>query len=220
MYFKEKENTNIDEEFQGKNKISIQKYKPLIIIIGGVIILFVIVFIMFTLTKKNETQTPNSENNSYTLELLGSKNLIITLGNDYIEYGYRAYDNHGNDITNQVKVNSNIKVNEIGNYEVVYTVGNQEKIRTVEIKEQLQETYIYLKGNKNIYIDLNEKYNEPGYVAHDTIDGDVTKKIKISGKVNSKKKGLYKLVYSYTNSRKITTQVERNIIVGETSTQE
>ena len=45
MYFKEKENTNIDEEFQGKKKFDIQKYKPLILIVGGVIVLFVIIFI-------------------------------------------------------------------------------------------------------------------------------------------------------------------------------
>ena len=66
--------------------------------------------------------------------------VITTLGNDYIELGYKAIDNNGNDVTNQVKVNSNIKVNEIGNYEIVYSIGNEQKIRNVEIKEQAQET--------------------------------------------------------------------------------
>ena len=31
MYFKEKENTNIDEELQGKKSFNIQKFKPLLL---------------------------------------------------------------------------------------------------------------------------------------------------------------------------------------------
>ena len=213
MYFKEKENTNIDEEFQGKQGFDFQKYKPIIIIGGGVLLLLIIVIVAFSLKKPAPEPTPNVEV-TYTLEIIGDENVIITLGNDYMELGYKAVDNNGTDVTDQVKVNSNIKVNELGNYEIIYTIGNEQKIRTVEIKEQAQETYIYLKGSKNIYIDLNEKYTEPGFVAHDTVDGALTDKVKVTGTVNSKKKGLYKIVYTVTNSREITTQVERNVIVG------
>lgn len=215
MYFKEKENTNIDGEFQGKQGFDFQKYKPLIIIGGGVLLLLIIVIVAFSLRKPNDQNPTNDDSIAYNLELTGDMSVIITLGNDYIEAGYKAYDNNGNDVTNQVKINSNIKVNEIGNYEIVYTIGNQEKIRNVEIKEQPQETYIYLKGSKNIYLDINEKYVEPGFVSHDTLDGSLTDKVKVTGSVNSGKKGLYKIVYSVINSRDITTQVERNVIVGE-----
>ena len=219
MYFKEKENTNIDEELQGKQKFDIKKYKPLILILGGVLVLFVIVFIMFSLQKPNQ-ESPQNEKVTYTLNLNGDRNVIITLGNDYIEAGYSAYDSEGNDITSKVQINSNIKVNEIGNYEISYTIGDKTEIRNIEIKEQPQETYIYLKGNKNIYIDLNEKYTEPGFVCHDTVDGALTNEVKVTGKVDTKKKGLYKIVYTVTNSRKITTQVERNVIVGEKQLEE
>ena len=213
MYFKEKENTNIDEEFQGKKKFDIQKYKPLILIIGGVLLLFIIVFVAFSFTRKEPIE---EEKVTYNLELIGDRNITITLGHDYIEAGYKAYDSNGNDVTSQVKVNSNIKVNELGNYEISYTIDDKTEIRYVEIKEQANETYIYLKGNKNIYLDLGEKYEEPGYLAHDTIDGSLTENVKVTGTVDSNKKGLYKIVYSVTNSREITTQVERNVIVGET----
>lgn len=214
MYFKEKENTNIDGELETKKSFDIQKYKPLILIIGGVVVLFVIIFIVFSLTKKPEE--PVEPVTSYNLELNGAQEITITLGNDYIEPGYNAYDSAGNDISSMVSISSNININEPGTYEVTYTVYNETKTRFVKITEQTQETYIYLKGNKNIYLDLGEKYIEPGYVSHDTIDGDLTKKVKVSGKVNYNKKGLYKIVYSVINSRKITTQIERNVIVGET----
>ena len=63
---------------------------------------------------------------------------------------------------------------------------------------------------------LGEKYEEPGFVAHDTIDGSLTDKVKVTGTVNSKRKGLYKIIYTVINSNEITTQVERNVIVGQT----
>jgi len=219
MYFKEKENTNIDNELQGNKKsFDIKKYKPLVLIISIVLIVFVIIIMVVNSMKKPAPEPVIVT--TYSIELTGEKSMIITLGNDYIEPGYLAYDSNGNDLTNQVNVSSNINPNEVGNYEITYTVGDTTVIRSIEIKEQSEETYIYLKGNKNIYLDLGEKYTEPGYVAHDTIEGDITKKIKISGKVNNKKKGLYKIVYSYTNSQGITTQVERNVIVGETNPEE
>lgn len=217
MYFKEKENTNIDEELQGKKGFDIKKYKPLLLIICVVLIIFVII-IMVVNSMKKPTPEPVAVT-TYSIELTGAKSMIITLGNDYIEPGYLAYDSNGNDLTNQVKVSSNINPNEVGNYEITYTVADKTEVRYIEIKEQSEETYIYLKGKKNIYLSLSEKYNEPGYVAHDTIEGDVTKKVKVSGKVNNKQKGLYKIVYSYTNANNITTQVERNVIVGENKPQ-
>ena len=214
MYFKEKDNTNIDEELKQKNTFDIKKYKSLIIIIGGVLVLFVIIFIIFSLTKK---ETPPT---TYQIELNGSQEINITLGNDYIESGYNAYDNYNNDVTDKVKVSSNIKIDEIGTYEIVYSINDTKVIRYINIVKPDEDTYIYLKGNKNIYLDLGEKYVEPGYLAHDTIDGSITAEVQVTGEVNSKKKGLYKIVYSVTNSREVTTQVERNVIVGETKPQQ
>ena len=49
-----------------------------------------------------------------------------------------------------VSVSSNININEPGTYEVTYTAYDETKTRFVKISEQTQETYIYLKGNKNI----------------------------------------------------------------------
>lgn len=210
MYFKEKENTNIDGEFKQKKNFDFKKYKPLIFIIIGIIALFIILFIVFMLTRK-----PNANTNDYSLELIGASKITITLGNDYIESGYTATDSNDNDVTSEVKVNSNLKINEIGTYEITYSIGEQEVTRIVNIVEPNNGTYIYLKGEKNVYLKLGENYKEPGYVAHDTIDGEITNVVTVTGKVNSKQKGLYKILYSVTNSNGITTQVERNVIVGQ-----
>ena len=206
MYFKEKENTNIDEEFQQKKTIDIKKFKPLIIIIGAVLVLFIIVFVAFSLTRKDPVVT-------YSINLQGDSTITLTLGNDYIEAGYSAFDSNNNDLTNEVEVSSNLRINEVGIYEITYKLKDTQTIRTINIVEPTNDTYIYLKGEKNIYLKVGAKYKEPGYVAHDTIDGELTDKVIVTGKVNTKKKGLYKIVYSVTNTKEITTQVERNIIV-------
>ena len=206
MYFKEKENTNIDGEFQQKKTIDIKKYKPLIFIIGGLIVLFIIIFIIFALTRKDPDIT-------YSIELLGQKEITINLGKDYIEPGYTAKDSNNNDVTGDVEVNSNLQINKIGDYQITYKIKDTEVTRIIKIAEPTNDTYIYLKGEKNIYLKQGEKYVEPGFVAHDTKDGSLTDKVVATGTVNSKQKGLYKIVYSVTNSNEVTTQVERNVIV-------
>lgn len=54
-----------------------------------------------------------------------------------------------------------------------------------------------IKGVKNLKIKLGKSFNpRSGVTAQDLVDGDLTKKITISGKVNTKKTGNYKLTYT------------------------
>ena len=53
---------------------------------------------------------------------LENKEVYLTVGNDYQEPGYKAIDNYDNDITSSVKVNSNINKDQVGKYQVTYTV--------------------------------------------------------------------------------------------------
>ena len=67
----------------------------------------------------------------------------------------------GNDITKDVKVTSNINKDKEGNYEVLYSIGNVNKVRFVTVEEMVDETFIYLKGEVNaLYLELGEKYNK------------------------------------------------------------
>lgn len=52
-----------------------------------------------------------------------------------------------------------------------------------------------LLGSKNIILNLQEIYIEPGYVAYDRNGNDVTSKVKITGKVNTNLVGTYKIEY-------------------------
>lgn len=211
MYFKEKEDTNIDKEFEGSKKSNfnfdfnkILKNPKFLLIGGGILIAIIVVVAVISLL---------GNSNNYRLELEGTEKITVILGDDYIEPGYKAYDKNGNDCTNQVEITSTIDTNTIGEYEILYSIDKINKIRYVSVIEP--ETIIYLTGGKNMCLELGKKYNEPGYSATDSKDGDLTKKVKVTGSVNHQKEGIYKRTYSVVNSRNQTITVTRNIRVAK-----
>ena len=67
-------------------------------------------------------------------------------------------------------------------------------------KEGVSMPKVTLKGSKIVSLSIGDKYNEPGYKASDDKDGDLTKKVKISGTVDYNTPGSYELVYKVKNS--------------------
>ena len=210
MYFNEnKKNTNIDNDFK-QNKFNFNKWKTPIIILG--IIIFLITIIIFIFQKKEIT--------NYYLILNGEENITLYQGIDYIEPGYNAHNSKNEDLTNEVIIKSTLDTNKIGEYQITYTIGNIIKTRTITIVEKPKEyTYIYLKtvnNDINVYLNIGEKYTEPGYQVFSSTGLDLTNQVKITGNVDTSKKGTYKLIYSVIDSNNITITAERNIIVMDT----
>lgn len=201
-FFKEKEDTNIDKELekQQKNKLPSKKNKIFLILCTIILIVLIIVILIFALRKPK-------------IELLGAEKIILTKNSDYIEPGYIAYDKKKNNVTNQVKIISDIKTTEVGEYKIIYSYDGITKIRYVSIIEG--DTYIYLNGNVNMYLEIGEKYEEPGYQVYDSINQNLTEKVKVTGSVDTSKIGTYQIVYSVVNSRNVTVTKKRTIIVVE-----
>lgn len=206
MYFKEKEDTNIDKEFEKNKKsgFSLKNIPSKYFIIGGIIIFAIIAIIVIILLLTG---------NKNTIELIGEEKIIITKDSDYIEPGYKAYDKKKNDITNQVQITSNVDTSKVGEYEILYSVNGITEVRYVTVTEG--DTYIYLKGKVNMYLEKGEKYIEPGYQVFDSVDQNLTEKVKVSGTVNTSKVGTYQIIYSVVNSRNITVTEKRTIVVVE-----
>lgn len=72
---------------------------------------------------------------------------------------------------------------------------------------------ITLFGDETMKVKLNGKFKDPGAIAKDNVDGDITKKIKKSGKVNTKKEGSYTVKYTVSDSSGNKTTVKRTVIV-------
>jgi chitinase len=72
---------------------------------------------------------------------------------------------------------------------------------------------ITLVGDKDITIAKGSNFADPGATAKDKEDGNLTKKVKISGLVNTSVPGKYSLVYYVEDSMHNISSVERRVTV-------
>ncbi len=202
MYFKEKEDTNIDKEFREENlrEKGRSALKVFVIIMGILFVIGIIVFIIFMSANK--------------LELIGSKEITIYEGSTYTEPGYNAYDMKKNLVNEKVTTSGEVDTSKIGSYTLKYKYGLSTKKRIINVVEKPQiATIIHLTGDKTITLNTGDTYEEPGYSAVDAIDGDLTDKVEINSNVDTTKAGTYRIIYSVVNSENVTTTETRAIIV-------
>lgn len=204
----EKGNTNIDKEFNNKkfNFKDIDPSKIKIIIIALAILLAIIVTIIVVVNSKNRT--------NYFIELVGEETMAIYQDDTYIEPGYSGRDNKGNDLTSAVTVDNSIDSSKVGTYKVTYKLKDITKTRTVNVVEKgTGYTSLYLKGDENLTLSIGATYEEPGYIAIDSIDSDISSKVEINSNLDTNKKGYYRIIYTVTNSSGVTTSKTRTVIV-------
>lgn len=85
-------------------------------------------------------------------------------------------------------------------------------------KKDTEKPVITLKGNSEITLNQGDKYNDEGASATDNIDGDITSKIKVSGKVDTTKSGMYTITYTVTDKAGNRTEATRKVTVVATTT--
>ena len=210
MYFKDKINTNIDKEFGKKKKFSIKKidfnnidYKK-IIIFSGIILLVIMGIILITKNKHN----------NYFIDLDGEDLIMIYKDSEYVDPGYSARNNKGVDFTDKVVVSDDVNTSVVGDYKVIYTLGDTRVVRYVSVIEKpIGATSIYLSGEVTMYLRVGDEYKEPGYTVIDSIDSNLTDKVIVKNDVDTNKEGIYRITYMVTNSTGVSTQVSRTVIV-------
>jgi len=193
-----------------KNKFSLKdifiNFKIPLIVIGCIVLLIIIILLILNLFKKEEI--------NYFITLLGDEYITLYKGDEYIEPGYTGSDNKNNDLTSYVIIDNQVDIHNTGDYEITYTLNDTIKSRYVKIIDKpIGATYIYLRGNTNIYLNIGDEYVEPGYDVIDTVDGNLIDKLKVSNNIDINKAGTYQVIYSVVNSSGVTTSKVRNVIV-------
>ena len=88
---------------------------------------------------------------------------------------------HFLDVTDKVRVYSHVDYNKIGEYEIEYEVdtiiGPYKKVIKVEVVDT-QCPEIELEGGEEYKQSYSKEYEEPGYQAIDSYEGDLTEKVK------------------------------------------
>ncbi|TDL88462.1 DUF5011 domain-containing protein [Vibrio vulnificus] len=129
--------------------------------------------------------------------------------------GVSAKDNLDGNMTSKIKVTGTVNTKKKGTYTLKYTITDSSKnTATVTRKITVDSTKPVISGAKSKTIAYNSTFNpKSGVSAKDNLDGSLTSKIKITGTVNTKKKGTYTLTYTVTDKSKNKAEVKRKITV-------
>ncbi len=110
-----------------------------------------------------------------------------------------------------------IRIEGQGKWDGLYACGTYFDIRVtsnyIECAGDIEPPIITLLGDNPITINIGEIYTEPGYVAIDNIDGEITSEVAIEGIINNNVPGTYTLTYSVTDQSDNTGYAIRDIIV-------
>lgn len=151
------------------------------------------------------------------ITLNGEADLKISTGEEYVEAGFVASDDCEGDISDKVVVSGEVDTAKNGSYVITYAVkdsyGNECVINRNVTVQDITPPSISLKGDKNQYIKIGSTYSDPGFSALDTVDGDMTDKVQVSGSVDTSKVGSYTISYKVTDSSGNSNSVSRQIYV-------
>ena len=209
MFFNDdNKNTNIDKEF-GENFLSvlkntISKFKFVII---GAIFLMVLIIVFVFFGKSSVTNY---------LILNGDEIVIIYKDTAFIDLGYEAYNSDDVNLNDRVSIEHNLDTSKVGEYEILYKLGDMVRIRKVNVVEKTGNfTYIYLKkvnDDATVKIKVGDEYVEPGYDVYGP-NKDLFDKVKVIGTVDTSKKGTYTLIYTAIDLNNVTISTIRNVVV-------
>ncbi len=147
-----------------------------------------------------------------SIKLTGKTNVTVCPNKEYKEQGYRAYDNLDGNITEKVKVK---RQHDKVLYSVVDKAGNKkEAVRSLVYQDKTPPS-IKLNGSSYESVYLNEKFRDLGVVAEDNCDGNISKKVKVEGKVDTSKCGSYELTYSVMDNNNNKSKRKRLVTVVE-----
>lgn len=176
--------------------------------LGTYQVTYTVEFVGLTATKTRtihvvDTQAP-------VIELTSDPEGFTLPGAAYQEEGFAATDNYDGDLSDQV-------VREEKDGVVIYTVsdasGNSTTVTRTIVYNDVTAPNLKLEGKTEITIDEGSKWAEPGYIATDDAEGDVTSKVTVEGAVDPSKPGTYELTYTVTDNYGNSTVAKRTVVV-------
>lgn len=134
--------------------------------------------------------------------------------------GVTAKDHEGNDLTESIVISGEVDVNEVGTYEITYTVEDKDGRKTeVKIKVTVYKPngVPSINGAKNLILEVGDPVDlKAGITAEDEEDGDLTSSIKLSvDTVDTSKIGRTKVMYSVTDKDGATGYASITVLVVE-----
>lgn len=151
------------------------------------------------------------------ITLAQGNSISINKGTTFVEPGFAALDESDGELTQSVTVEGTVNTQVYGTYTITYQVkdlsGNEAvATRSVRVAD-LAAPSLYLRGETSTYIKVGTSYVDPGYTARDNIDGDVTGRVSVSGRVDTSRMGINVLTYTVTDAFGNKATAERTVYV-------
>ena len=156
------------------------------------------------------------------ITLNGPNPLTLAAGSTYFEAGATAQDNVDGDISGAIVIdNSDLNTNVPGSYEIIYSVsdaaGNPaQEIRTVIVEDQTAPVITLISQNP-LTVPASSPYNDPGAIAIDNVDGNITANIVVDDSdVDTDVPGTYVVTYNVSDAAgNAATEVTRTVTVED-----
>ena len=154
-----------------------------------------------------------------TITLNGAASITHEAMTSYTDAGATAVDALGSDLTSWISIiSADINVTEVGNHAVTYSVadagGNTNTATRTVIVEDTTNPFLSLIGESNFTHNLNTAWVDPGYDANDTLDGNLTASVSISGTVDVNSTGTYTLNYFVSDAAGNQADINRTVNVA------
>lgn len=168
------------------------------------------------------------------LTLKGTTPVKIAKGTNFQDPGAKAVDDVDGDISDKIARSGNVDTLVVGEYKITYSVsdtsGNTttiERLIVVEEYEEIEVTLgsnldlitpqIELKGTNPYCVIVGQKYKEPGAIATDNIDGNITNRIKVdSSAVTGERTGNFRVTYEVSDTYGHKAIAYRSVMVRTT----
>ena len=117
----------------------------------------------------------------------------------------------GKDISNKIKIEGDVDTSKTGSYQVDYILNYGmfyiKRTKTIKVIDTTEPT-IELLGDENIMVCGVDNYIEPGYIAMDNYDGDITDKVEAKAFNDH-------IAYSVADTSGNIFEITRNIVIGD-----
>jgi formylglycine-generating enzyme required for sulfatase activity len=156
------------------------------------------------------------------LELFGGAGVTREAGQAWAEPGAAGHDARDGNLTASITITGTVDMNTTGTYILTYSVadaaGNEANAsRTVTVVDTTHPV-LTLLGDANMSQAKNSAWVDPGATASDSLDGNLTNSITITGTVDVNTTGVYTLTYSISDGASNEANATRVVHVGQAST--
>lgn len=141
------------------------------------------------------------------LSIKGSNPDTIIVGEGWSEPIVTANDNVDGNIESKIKITGLVNENEVGEYEITYTVSDNSgnitsmilKIVVIPIKDTIPPV-ITIDSENPLTITINDEFVKPNIKAIDNIDEDISDNIQESGSVKNGQEGSYEIKFTVSDA--------------------